>query len=57
MKDLSRGEVPQHSAHRDRPAHPTTILLSKSGISQAALEPQAHGEFLKEAYNAGDHQP
>ncbi|XP_019513319.1 PREDICTED: maestro heat-like repeat family member 5 [Hipposideros armiger] len=52
MKDLSCRKVPQNSAHRDRPAHPTTTLLSKSHISQAALGPQEHSVFLKEASNA-----
>lgn len=57
MKDLSCGKVPQNSARRDRPAHPTSILMNKSRISQAALKPEEHKVFLKEAYNAGDHQP
>lgn len=43
-------------AHRDRQAHPTTILLCKSQSSQAALVPKEHKMFMEEAYNAGDHQ-
>uniref|UniRef100_A0A671F4E5 Maestro heat like repeat family member 5/pseudo n=1 Tax=Rhinolophus ferrumequinum TaxID=59479 RepID=A0A671F4E5_RHIFE len=51
VKDLSCSKIPQDSAHRDRLAHPTAILLSKSHSSQAALRPQEHSMFLKEAYN------
>ncbi|XP_015416905.1 PREDICTED: maestro heat-like repeat family member 5 [Myotis davidii] len=51
-KDLSYGRDPQTSAHQDRPAHPPTIFLCKSDISQAALGPQAHKMFLEKAYNA-----
>ncbi|XP_074172518.1 maestro heat-like repeat family member 5 [Rhinolophus sinicus] len=51
MKDLSCRKIPQDSVHRDRPAHPTAILLSKSHSTQAALRPQDHSMFLKEAYN------
>lgn len=57
MKDLSCRKIPQDSAHRDRPAHPTAILLSKSHSTQAALRPQDHSMFLKEAYNTGDPPP
>lgn len=57
MKDLSCMKVPQDPAHRDRQAHPTTILLCKSRSSQAALMPKEHKMFMEEAYNAGDHQP
>ncbi|XP_047582502.1 maestro heat-like repeat family member 5 isoform X2 [Lutra lutra] len=49
MKDLSYMKVP---AHRDRQAHPTTILLCKSQSSQAALVPKEHKMFMEEAYNA-----
>ncbi|XP_005877873.1 PREDICTED: maestro heat-like repeat family member 5 [Myotis brandtii] len=52
MKDLSYRRGPQTSAHQDRPAHPPTIFLCKSNISQAALGPQAHKLFLEKAYNA-----
>ena len=50
-------KLPQDPAHRDRQAHPTTILLCKSQSSQAALVPKEHKMFMKEAYNAGDQQP
>ncbi|XP_073749382.1 maestro heat-like repeat family member 5 isoform X4 [Callorhinus ursinus] len=51
-KDLSCMKVPQDPAHRDRQAHPTTILLCKSQSSQAALVPREHKMFMEEAYNA-----
>ncbi|XP_034524419.1 uncharacterized protein LOC117803799 [Ailuropoda melanoleuca] len=51
-KDLSCMKLPQDPAHRDRQAHPTTILLCKSQSSQAALVPKEHKMFMKEAYNA-----
>nr|XP_012419656.1 PREDICTED: maestro heat-like repeat family member 5 [Odobenus rosmarus divergens] len=51
-KDLSCMKVPQDPAHRDRQAHPTTILLCKSHSSQAALVPKEHKMFMEEAYNA-----
>ncbi|XP_027475295.1 maestro heat-like repeat family member 5 isoform X8 [Zalophus californianus] len=51
-KDLSCMKVPQDPAHRDRQAHPTTILLCKSQSSQAALVPKEHKMFMEEAYNA-----
>ncbi|XP_044236316.2 maestro heat-like repeat family member 5 [Ursus arctos] len=51
-KDLSCMKLPQDPAHRDRQAHPTTILLCKSQSSQAALVPKEHKMFMEEAYNA-----
>ncbi|XP_035965371.2 maestro heat-like repeat family member 5 [Halichoerus grypus] len=50
-KDLSCMKVPHDPAHRDRQAHPTTILLCKSQSSQAALMPKEHKMFMEEAYN------
>ncbi|XP_075406643.1 maestro heat-like repeat family member 5 [Tenrec ecaudatus] len=52
MKDWSSMRVSQGSAHKDRQAAPTTILLHKSRSSQAALVPQEHKMFMEEAYNA-----